>query len=53
MDTQNVIHPTSREYLDPSRSVTLEDPGSEAHQFVIGVSDSGDIIEGEGGIQHI
>ena len=53
-DPHNVVQSVGREYSNISTSITVEDPGSEAHQEdVIGGSGSGDIIEGEGGIQAV
>ena len=49
-----MVQSAGREYSNTSRYITLEDPGSEAHQedFIVG-SVSGDIIEGEGKIQSV
>ena len=51
-DPHNLFQRAGREYSDPSRSITVEDPVAEYHQDVIGGSGSGsgsgDIIEGEG-----
>ena len=55
-DPHNVVQCADREDSNTSRSITLEDPGAEAHQeeFISGSgSGSGDIIGGEGGIQSV